>query len=280
MSDFNVNVGADGVPVLSFESDRASECVKYALANDIKRLELVCNYSHNTLDPLFPLKESLEGLILNDRVDSSGLCQFTNIQYLGVPDNKKNVLDLTSFPRLKTLACSVTERLKGLDTCKHLESLTISYYNPDRKDLSELPFLPYLRDLSIFKTRIVTLDGVEHFPKLKSLEIYSAPALKTIWSLKLLPNLEEIVLETCKKVEDYETLAELGSLKKIVLTECREIPSLAFVREMRGLRFISFVNTTVVDGDISPCQGLVYVGFDDKKHYNRKMRDFRNGVAH
>jgi len=277
MERFIVNEGTDGRKKLIINSLYPEDCCDYAMANNIRSVTLYPGYyTHADLNPVLKLQDFIEGLILNEKIDFGELCQFKKLKFLGALDNKKNIVNLTCFPDLETLACNVTKRLKGLESCKKLKSLTISYYNPGSKDLAELPFLPSLEHLNVIKTRIATLDGIERFPGLKKLEIYGAPALKTIRQLKFLPNIDEIWFETCKKVKDYDTLGGVKPLKKIVLTNSGEIPSLGFVRELPSLKFISFVGTNVLDGDISHCNELKYVGFNDKRHYNHKMKDFKN----
>ena len=278
MSAFNITTGTDGLAVLSFDSDRTEECIKYALSHNIKRISLIDSYYHENLLPLLPLKNVLEGLILNDKVDFAALCQFRRLCYLGALDNGKNQIDLSCFPNLETLACNITIRLKALESCKMLKSLTVSRYN-GVGNLRGLPPLHSLEHLSLIKTSVNELAGVELFSNLQRLELYCAPALKTIAALTSLTQLKELSIEACKKVTDYAALGRIDTLEKILLTNSGEIPSLAFIKSLLHLRFISFVGTNVRDGDISHCAGLEYVGFDDKRHYNRKMRDFqRQGV--
>ena len=38
--------------------------------------------------------------------------------------------------------------------------------------------------------------------------------------------------------------------------------------------FKIMIGTNIKDGDLSPCIGIKYVGFDDKRHYNMKFTDF------
>jgi hypothetical protein len=277
MEKFKVTEGISGRKKLIINSLYAKECCAFAIANNIKSVTLYPGYyTHPDLNPILPLKDFLEGLILNDKVDFSELCQFKKLTFLGALDNKKNVLDLACFPDLETLACNITERLKGLEACKKLKSLTVSYYNPESENLAELPGLASLEDLNIFKTRIKTLRGIEVFKNLKRLELYGAPRLETIESLgPLSNNLEEISFGTCKRVKDYETLGKVRSLKKILFTNSGEIKTLSFVKQLPDLEFISFVGTNVVDGDLSYCEGIGYVGFDDKRHYSHKMDDFK-----
>ena len=87
----------------------------------------------------------------------------------------------------------------------------------------------------------------------------------------LVVNLEEIQIEKCKKIGDFEVLGKVKSLKKIILSESGEIKTLSFVKELNRIEFISFWGTNVLDGNINYCEGINYVGFDNKKHYTHKM---------
>ena len=51
--------------------------------------------------------------------------------------------------------------------------------------------------------------------------------------------------------------------------------SLAFVKELPHLEFISFWDTNVLDGNIKYCEGINYVGFDNKRHYTHKSEQFK-----
>jgi hypothetical protein len=277
--NFKVTVGTDGVSVLSFESGRSQDCIDFALANDIRRFSLF-DYYHPDLSLLLPLTTFCEGLILNDTVDFSDICLFERLTLLGATDNKRNTLNLECFPLLETLACSITIRLVGLSHCKRLKNLTVSYYNPENGNLHAIPNLPSLERFSILKTRIKTLDGVEKLQHLKEIDIYSAPKLELIGALQDIRALQEVRLEACKNVLDYEILGKINSLVKIQLTNAGQTTSLKFVSDLRNLRFLSFVGTNILDGDLNYCKGLEFVGFDDKKHYNLKMIDFAQRRAH
>ena len=279
---FKVTEGTDGRKKLIVNSLYPEECCDFALANDIRCLDLYPGYyTHTNLEPILSLNNFLEGLILNEKVDFSELRQFTNLKFLGALDNKKNILNLECFPALETLACTITERLKGLETCKNLKNLTFSYYNPKSKDITALPTLSSVRHLSIIKTSIATLQGIEKFSELGKLEIYGAPKLEKIAPLQNLSGcLEEVAFESCKKIGDYETLGKMQLLKKIMLTDSGEMKTLSFVKSLHDLKLISFVGTNVLDGDINYSEGIKYVGFDNKRHYNHRMNDFNKGGTH
>lgn len=198
------------------------------------------------------------------------------LKYLGFADNKKDPIDLSNFPNLENLACEYSSRLQGLEFCKKLKILALTGYKSKSKDLSELPILAELKELLLIQSNIETVEGIERFKILQKFEIFMSPKLERISSLQNLSNnFQEFHIEKSKKIQDFEVLGEIKSIKKLILSESGEIKNLAFVKELPNLKFISFWGTNVLDGDISYCEGIDYVGFDNKKHYTHKMEQFK-----
>lgn len=275
---FKFQEGTDGSKKLIIESSKLDACIKYVLDGNIKSITINCfqGYELPNIQFLNKLSDVLEGLHLPEtKFDNQVLNTLHKLKFLGLADNKKDVIDLSNFPKLERLACDYSLRLKGLETC-NLISLVLTGYKSKSKDLSELPSFLELERFFLFKTDITTMQGIERFSNLKTLEIFSASKLETIAPLQALSNiLEEIQIEQCKKINDFEILGKVQSLKKIILSESGEIKSLAFVKELPQLEFISFWGTNVLDGNIKYCEGINYVGFDNKKHYTHKSEQFK-----
>jgi hypothetical protein len=276
---FKFQKGTDGSSKLIIESSKLEACIKYILDSKAKVITINCfqGYDLSNIDFLNRVSNVLEGLHLPEtKFNNQIVNSLHNLKFLGFADNKKDVIDLSNFPKLESLACDYSPRLKGLEFCKNLNDLTLTGYKSKSKDLSELPIFTDLQELLLFKTGITTLQGIERFSNLKKLEMFSASKLETIATLQTLSNsLEEIQLVQCKKIIDFEVLGKIQSLKKIVLSESGEIKSLAFVKELTRLEFISFWGTNVLDGNIKYCEGINYVGFDNKKHYTHKSEQFK-----
>ena len=276
---FKITTGTDGIDKLLFDSIRANECIEFAIKQNIKRIALNPSngYTENNLVPILPLKDFIEGLIIgSEKIRTEKLHLFRHLNYLGLPDNKLDELDVSNLPDLHTLACEYTERIKGLEFCNKLKNLTISNYRTQSGNLISFPCLLFLEQLSLIKTDIVSLDGIEQLKHLRKIEIFIAPKLHSLNRLIFFSDqLEEIQLEQCKKINGYEILGNLYTLKKITLTDSGSLKSLSFLKSLPHIKFISFWGTNVLDGNMDYCAGIKYVGFDNKKHYNHKVDFFR-----
>ena len=275
---FKTTKGTDGSICFLFDSNRPSESCAFALKNNIKKITLYPNvYFANNLDPILPLSDYIEGLLLDDRISYDNLDVFINITFLSVPDNKRDFVDLSCFKKLESLSCDYSNRILNLNMCVNLKTLSIGNYKSKTMDLTEFPILINLIKLSFFKTNILTLKGIENLIGLKEIGIYSSSNLTNIDSLKFLSNsLEEIQIERCKQISDYNILGELKSLKKIILSESGEIETISFIQNLSNLKFFSFWGTNVLDGNLNYCLKIDYIGFDDKKHYSHKSGYFKD----
>jgi hypothetical protein len=282
-SGLQIVEGMDGAQTLIFDDSRADLCIRVAREYGFKRLNVSSYnaYASRDLKAIMPLSDFVEELSIGQSSDKSrqisyeGLEEFRELRVLSMPDNGRDVVDLSSFPDLGSLQCNITKRLKGLETCAKLEWLGANSFNSASKDLTTLPPLLNLKHLTLGITNVVTLDGIDRFGNLRELEVYRATKLEYVAALRdLSGTLEELDIEACKRVKDFESLGRIRSLKRLHLSESGVMKSLAWVQELPHLEFLTFWGTNVLDGDVSYCEGIGYCAFDNKRHYNRKSEDF------
>lgn len=275
---FKLAPGIDGKNRFLFDSSRPKQSVDFAIKNGYKSVMLnpFHGFTEENLRDVLPLKNYIEELIIgSEKISYKGLTEFSKLKLLGLPDNGKDKVELSNFINLETLACDYSPRIKGLDSCKNLKNLTLTYYKSKTKNLTDLPLSSSLIELKLFKTDISSLQGIDKQNNLRKLEIFSAPRLEIINALSKLKLLEYFRVEKCKSIKDYETLVTLPNLKKIIMSESGEIKSLEFLKSLKKLEFISFWGTNVLDGNLTYCEGIAYVGFDNKKHYSHKAEQFK-----
>jgi len=92
-------------------------------------------------------------------------------------------------------------------------------------------------------------------------------------------DLEELEVENSKAQIAVESFGKLTRLRKLILLDCAPLSSLSFVKNIPALEFISFVNTEIRDGDMTPCFGLKYAGFLKKKHYTHTPEQVAAAIA-
>lgn len=278
-SGLKILKGRNGYEALFIDSSRIDDCIRYLHENNLKNISInpFQGYEANDLAFLSRLEDYLEGItILDEKYDYAIVNNLHKLKLLGILDNKRDVIDLSNFPRLERLSCDYSPRLENLETCERLSSLTLSGYRSSDKSIEKMPPLNSLITLDLFTTDITSLVGIGKFPLLKELTLFRANRLEDISALRE-SGITLTVIEfcSCKRISNYDVLGELTNLKRLIIANSKDIPSLDFVRPLPDLDFLSFVGTNIKDGDLSPCVGIEYVGFDDKRHYNMKFADFQ-----
>lgn len=273
---FKILVGTDGSKQFMIDSNRIDECIAFIRKNDLTYIGInsFIGFKSLSLDFLLDLADFVEGIsIPEDHFDISVLNNLHKLVFLGFADDRKSDIDLSNFPHLSKLACEYTSRLHSLEACEELRDLSLTNFKPEKANLSQLPVLTSLQSLSLFVTNIDSLTGIEKFRHLESCSIYKASKLENITALSNVRlTLKSLELENCKKIKSYDALNELVELERLIISKSSPLRSVKFVKSLDRLDFFSFVGTNVEDGDLSPCVGLSYVGFDDRKHYNRKFK--------
>jgi len=116
--------------------------------------------------------------------------------------------------------------------------------------------------------------GIEKMNKLKRLELHYCTKLHNDLGLSGLSNtLEFLQIEQSKKFVPNEELFSLKNLRVLRLNSCGNFENLNFLNQFPNLIDFRFVDTNVLDGDLSPILNhptIRSVGFLNKRHYNIK----------
>ena len=234
-------------------------------------------YKLDNIDFLRELNDVKKVFIQSSIKNMSGLDDLTTLEYLALNEATSQVIDILSYPKMKKFAGVWSNKIKNLEQAHQLRGLGLSNFKPKSGSLDELAGLTNLVDLHLLQCSMLTLSGIEHFTSLKDLYVGYMRNLKDISAINSdLAQVTDIHFQNCKKVESFAGLAMLPSLNRISLESCGDIDSISFVRDMSKLEKLFFVDTHVLDGDLSPCvdnQMLKLVGFKNKKHYSHKEAD-------
>ena len=263
---------------LHIDSSRLDECLKYMHENNIRHIDINClSYKEKDISFLEDLKDYLEGL----KIDAHGyrydvINKLHLLKILAVEDNKQDVVDFSNFPDLEECASfTFCKRLVNIESCKKLKSLRALKYKPKSGDFSELPYLPNLEELMLFYLTPTSLKGIERFTHLKNILLYRAHKLESLDDLVSLADvLEEFELEGKTKIFDYQSLGKLRVIKRVFLNNVGDIKNLSFLETMPSLNHFAFMDSNVVDGDLSYCKKVNgWVAFTNKKHYSMTFEE-------
>lgn len=266
-------IGNNQYDNMVLDGKKIAECIEYLNKNNISKLVIdKFHYKSDNLEFLENCPHLKELGIDGDYItDYSALYGMQQLEILSI-SNPNGEMDFSALKTLKAFGGVWNTKMKNLGKCPHLQDLLLWKYK--NKDLEEFSGLRNLRTLCIRQSQITSLKGCGGLTKLQKLELSNLRNFEYIDELEHLSNsLTELDFEACSKIVNHEYVACLKSLEWLRFTKCGNIDSLDFIRDMSSLKNFSFMDTNIVNGDLSPCIGLEYVGFNDKKHYSHRFKE-------
>jgi hypothetical protein len=215
----------------------------------------------------------IEGIsiIMFKDLDISPIHNLKNLSLLNLTREFNQTIDFEQFPNLKFCQLTWNSKIKNLDQLKSIETLILTNYK--KADLSEFKGLSSLKKLSIIKSSITTVDGLENFQHLEHLELTSLKKLSSLKGIEHFQNLKRLDLESCA-VNDIEPLRNNMNLELLGIHDGKNIQSLNPLKHLSKLQVIYLSgNTNVVDGDMTPLIGRKDASFGTRKHYSHKAEE-------
>ncbi len=146
-----------------------------------------------------------------------------------------------------------------------------------------LPSSDKLKYLELNWANIKNFNGVKKYKNLKRLELHYCVKLENAQGLNAISNtLEFLSINQSKKLELTGDLIELKKLRVLCLNACGSLDNLAFLSSFPNLISFRFVNTNVVDGNLTPLlehPTLRTISFLNKRHYNLKEEKINAELA-
>lgn len=163
---------------------------------------------------------------------------------------------------------------RGVEHADELRQLRAWKFRPESRDLASIARATRLEWLQLVQTSIESLYGVGQLEDLRYLEVAYAPKLTTLDALGAARSeVRELKLERANRIESYEPLSAVPFLRRVQLIGCAPMPDLQWTQGMDRLDFLSFVDTNVLSGDLTPLldlPALRNVGTLDERHYSHK----------
>lgn len=272
-SKLRIRNDEDGKTVY-IDSENVQESVQYIQEHQIKSVDITYDYKKSQIDFLSecPTVEyiSLEGSSIKD---INGIYHLKILKTLVINDTSRSLaVDFNQLTSLERIIGTLPPKVIGIGSLTNLKELQIWGYKPKGKNLKEFPELKALVDLELINANITSLEGIQGLENLESLGLFRMRALADIEAIQhLSKNLTFLQIEGAKNVQDFSSIRRVQSLKYLTLNNCGIIPSIRFIRQLPHLKGIQFWDSTIVDGDVSPCIELEYIHFTNKKHYSHRL---------
>lgn len=234
----------------------------------------------------FPIAEKITEIIIEVNIDSlKPLSMFPFLESLSIGGRSKQEIDFVAVRQLHNLSITGNFIFHNLHELS-LTSLAVA-------ETKAFPFHQINFGLKSLYLRHVSVDWdqIDHLRSLRNLDLIQLP-IQNLLGLKKMTNLTECVIAYCRNLKDFsalqfcqslqkleldhvkgitvEDLSRLINLEKLILSSLGTLPSIKFIELLPKLKFLSFVDTNILDGDLSPCLRLNYAGTLNKRHYNIK----------
>lgn len=177
-------------------------------------------------------------------------------------------------------------KTKSADNFIGAEYAILWYYKQKGLSFESLTESDKLLYLELNWANVKDFQSIEKFENLKRLELHYCTKLESDTGLKSLKDtLEFLHINQSKKFIQTDELLQLKQLKVLCLNSCRPIENLSFLSSFPKLIDFRFVNTNIIDGDLTPIlehPTIRTVGFSNKRHYNytdRQLEDKLNSKA-
>lgn len=272
-SKLRIRNDEDGKTVY-IDNENAQESIQYIQAHQIKSVDITYDYEESQIDFLSecPTVEflSLEGSSVKD---ISGIYYLKTLKALVINDTSRSLaVDFSRLTSLESIIGTLPPKAVEIGSLINLKKLLIWDYKPKGKNLKEIADLKALEDIDLTNSNITSLEGIQGLTKLRNLALFRMRALTNIEAIQhLSENLTSLQIEGAKNVQDFSSIRSVQSLEYLTLNNCGMIPSIRFIRQLPHLKGIQFWDSTIVDGDVSPCIELEYIHFTNKKHYSHRL---------
>ena len=187
-------------------------------------------------------------------------------------DSPKAELDFSCFPQLEEFNGDWHRENTGIGNCGELRKLHAFGFRSTKPGLSSLADCVRLERLNLVRPGITSLGDIDALEDLRYLSIAYAPKIVDLTPLAAsMVNLRELDLTNLKNISDYAPLARIRRLRRLHLFKCAPMADLAWTAGMEYLDFFSFVETKVLNGDLSPLLSLPllrYAGAGNRRDYS------------
>jgi protein phosphatase 1 regulatory subunit 7 len=205
-------------------------------------------------------------------VDFSAIYYMPNLKELTLSYDYDKKLEFSRLPKLESFWAIWGKKLE-LKANETLRRLTLYHYK--KNDFTELSGLHNLELIELRQSTVKSFKGIEGLQHLNTFDSYALTKLADISVLSdIKDSLKYLILDNCKKMQNIDNIAEkLENVITLHLNNGSDLKDIRFITKMKSLKKFVFLDTNVVDGDMSPLIGLDYAAFTSKKHFSHTFRE-------
>ena len=267
----------NGIKSIIINSDRIDECMQVYTENHLDGVAITTSHDYKlqNIDFLTDYPK-VKRLSISDGIkDISAIHSLRSLEFL-IVSGKSRKIDYSYFPSLKELIADWSSLFFNMDQCKSLKRLSFYNYNPKAKDCSSISNISWVEKLEIIRSPINTLTGLEYFNQLKELQFSYCSKLETLCCMEeSKETLVSLLFDHCKSIKNPEYVSQFRNMNTLAYNNGL-LQSIKFIKKIAALKSFRFVGTDVIDGDMTPCIGLKYVGFSNKKHFSHTVEEIQS----
>jgi hypothetical protein len=222
---------------------------------------------------------NLKGLVIPypEKLNLKMIDVFSELEILVLGKNRKPV-NFSQFSELKELSIDWQKADTLPMNGSKLARLSLWGYSPNSKDLCGVPTYPQLTYLRLTQGTVENLKDIERFGSLIEAEFAYLKHLKSISAIGI-SEIKKLEIDTCRRIEDFESLSKCKNLEHLLYCNNASLKSLSIIKKFKNLTNFRFVNTNIIDGDMTPLFGLKSVGFLNKRHYSHTIEQIASEIG-
>lgn len=208
--------------------------------------------------------------------DISPIHSLRNLGKLGISTYCNTGINFAVFSKLRDCAIEWRPGASSVFQCFQLKKLLINNYKG--LEFNAFSQLMNLTSLSVLSAPFPDLGGISALKELRFLRLANLRNLRSLDGIEKLINIEELKINTCKKIGSLPKLSNLKKLRKLHLDNVGNIASLKPLNDLDSLESFTFVESTnILDGDLTPLlnqEHLMTLAFKNRSHYTHKRESF------
>ncbi|WP_062057702.1 hypothetical protein [Aquimarina longa] len=267
-------------PYLMIKPDSNLELVDEELLKKDYKIRLFGNgYSNEFISNFITIFRNTTLLDIGNytgNADEKFIYEFSKLEGLAISlfHDSNFILDCSRLPKsLYSLNLSVWSKkhIINLEALNDTDLEVLYVADFDEKDLTKLSGLTNLKGLSVTRSKIKSLKGIEMLTNLERISFGGVRSLTDISDITALQNLKHLEFDICWKLKDFSPIGELKKLKELELLDCKNLESIKFVKNLPNLKRLSTLGTTIInDYDTTPAEHVpVFFGSQHNK-YNKQ----------